>query len=320
MYYSESNILSPDMGNALPEDLPSPEGLDTVGKRLRWARTRPEIDLSQKRLADLSGVSQGLISQLELDQNAQSKELPKIAKAVRVDVDWLAEGTGDYLGTTKRLFNWTDEEWEIFEKGREDPETWHKVMELAIRSSRSLPEIWEMAKSGEFDDKITPYVPKAKRPRHSRVLPIDLVDDPYLYAKKVRGLKLSAGPGHLSWEHEEVDRSHAFRKSWLDSKGISDVSDLKIMEVEGNSMWPKLEDGMVVAVHTRDRAVRSDKIYAIAVGGETRIKRLYKRTDGSIEIRSDNPDKVRYPTEILDLESANRLEIIGRMIWYSGED
>lgn len=145
-------------------------------------------------------------------------------------------------------------------------------------------------------------------------------EEDYEYANKVRGPKLSAGSGRISFQHEEVDRSHAFHKDWLRKKGIRNISRLKILDVVGDSMYPKLEDGMVVGVHLDDRTIRSNKIYALVVDGEERIKRLYKNTDGTLELRSDNPDKTRYPTEVLTPDKFDRLVIIGRMVWYAGED
>lgn len=50
-------------------------------------RLRAEKNLSQRRLAELSGVSQQLISQIENNKNATTKELPALAKALNVRVD-----------------------------------------------------------------------------------------------------------------------------------------------------------------------------------------------------------------------------------------
>lgn len=56
----------------------------TIGANLK--RIRKEARLSQMRLADLAGVSQQLISQIENDVNRSTKELPALAKALHVPV------------------------------------------------------------------------------------------------------------------------------------------------------------------------------------------------------------------------------------------
>lgn len=49
-------------------------------------RLRTEARLSQPQLANRSGVSQQLISQIESGKNATTKHLPKLARALQVSV------------------------------------------------------------------------------------------------------------------------------------------------------------------------------------------------------------------------------------------
>lgn len=49
-------------------------------------RLREEARISQPRLAELSGVSQQLISQIESGKNATTKKLPQLARALQVSV------------------------------------------------------------------------------------------------------------------------------------------------------------------------------------------------------------------------------------------
>lgn len=65
----------------------------TVGKRLRTERTAQ--GLSQNAVAKRSGVTQGLIAQIEGGINEGSKHIMKIAAALGVSADWLVYGKGD---------------------------------------------------------------------------------------------------------------------------------------------------------------------------------------------------------------------------------
>lgn len=138
----------------------------------------------------------------------------------------------------------------------------------------------------------------------------------YGFATRVRGMVLSAGNGHVTWEHEEIDNSHAFRREWLQRNKIN-LKHCRIVDVRGDSMAPHLEDGDIVLINLDDKTVKSGEVYAIAVDGETRIKRLIKRADGSIELRSDN-ESPSYPTETITPGSMDRIQIIGRKVWRGG--
>lgn len=138
----------------------------------------------------------------------------------------------------------------------------------------------------------------------------------YEFATRVHGTVLSAGPGRVTWEHEEIDSSHAFRRDWLLRNRIN-IKHCKIIDVVGDSMSPHLQNGDVVLINTDDRLVKSGEVYAIAVDGETRIKRLIKRSDGGIEIKSDNPSPDN-PDEIIGKDALERINIIGKKVWRGG--
>lgn len=66
--------------------------LKTLAERLTWARNRKK--LSQQKLADLAGVSQSAIGNLESGIRFASLKMPTIASVLGVDALWLAEGKG----------------------------------------------------------------------------------------------------------------------------------------------------------------------------------------------------------------------------------
>lgn len=144
--------------------------------------------------------------------------------------------------------------------------------------------------------------------------------DRYEFATRVYGAVLSAGGGAISWEHEEVDGSHAFTRSWLNRKRLK-IEHCRVLSVAGDSMLPQLADGNVVLIDLSDCSpIKPGKVYAISVDGEQRIKRLFPQIDGSLRIASDNPDKSLYPDELVRPEYLDRVRIIGRKRWHAGDD
>lgn len=138
----------------------------------------------------------------------------------------------------------------------------------------------------------------------------------YMFASRVHGALLSAGNGQPVWEHEEIDNSHAFRKEWLKKRKI-DIGRCRVLEVTGDSMAPYLQDGDVVLVNLDNKTIKSGEVYALAVDHELRVKRLYKRTDGALEVSSDNPSP-KYRTEVIEPDTIQDLRIIGKVEWRGG--
>jgi SOS-response transcriptional repressor LexA len=64
--------------------------MDTLAKRLRWARKQKRI--SQEELGKLAGVSQSTIGNLEAGTRASARKIASIAAALGVNALWLAEG------------------------------------------------------------------------------------------------------------------------------------------------------------------------------------------------------------------------------------
>lgn len=142
----------------------------------------------------------------------------------------------------------------------------------------------------------------------------------YEFATRVYGAVLSAGNGSTHWEHEEIEGSHAFTRAWLQRKRLK-IELCRVLTIEGDSMLPELRHGFVVLIDLSDcQPIKSGKVYALSVDGEQRIKRLFRQVDGSLLIRSDNPDKAHYPDEVVQPEHLDRVRIIGRKRWHAGDD
>lgn len=128
---------------------------------------------------------------------------------------------------------------------------------------------------------------------------------------------LSAGDGSEVPSFVETKYPMYYRMDWFHRCGAKPAN-VKSMSVRGDSMQFTLYDRDRVAVHTADRVVVSNAVYALLLDGEACIKRLFRHGLG-LRIVSDNPDKARYPDVIITPEELHeRVSIIGRVIDKSG--
>lgn len=70
------------------------QGMDTLARRLKWARN--ERELTQSQLAAAARVKQSDISKLEGGSIQRSTALLALARALRVNPDWLDTGVGEW--------------------------------------------------------------------------------------------------------------------------------------------------------------------------------------------------------------------------------
>ncbi len=129
----------------------------------------------------------------------------------------------------------------------------------------------------------------------------------------VYDIEVSGGPGAVVPEYTETRYRLPFQIAWL-NEWDAKPEDILIARVRGSSMEPILWDGDKVVIHTKRTRVRNDAVYSLIYGGEARVKRLFNLADGSLRIVSDNPDKVRYPDEIIRPEERGQVLIHGQVI------
>jgi phage repressor protein C with HTH and peptisase S24 domain len=129
-------------------------------------------------------------------------------------------------------------------------------------------------------------------------------------------VELAAGEGQPI-EFVETRYRLPYQIEWLRSVGVRKPDDVRLMAVRGASMEPVLWDGDKVLIHTTDTRIASDAVFAILFDGEPRVKRLFNTAAG-VRVVSDNPDKQRYPDELVTPEQADRLVIVGRAIHRQG--
>lgn len=105
-----------------------------------------------------------------------------------------------------------------------------------------------------------------------------------------------------------------FRREWL-SNFCQQPAIAVLFEVEGASMEPTLKDKDTVIVDVEAVDLHSDKIYALGISGTVSFKRLNIRVSGEVEVITDNPDKTRYPNEVVN---PDQISIVGQVVWRGG--
>ena len=127
-------------------------------------------------------------------------------------------------------------------------------------------------------------------------------------------VQVSGGDGALVHSEQIVDHL-AFREGWVRDMGL-DPLHLALVKHVGDSMEPTLQHGDLVLIDLRVNAVLDDAIYALAVDEELRCKRLQRFVDGTVTVKSDNPN---YDDQIVQPSDLERLRIIGRVRWRGRE-
>jgi phage repressor protein C with HTH and peptisase S24 domain len=109
---------------------------------------------------------------------------------------------------------------------------------------------------------------------------------------------------------DQVVDSIAFRAAWVKRVLNTDPRDLILIEVVGDSMAPTVEDSDLILANLGEPRFRQDGIYLLRHDSGLAVKRIQRRPDGKLLVRSDNP---KYEPIV-----ASNVKIIGRVIWIGG--
>lgn len=121
----------------------------------------------------------------------------------------------------------------------------------------------------------------------------------------------SMGKGAIIHNEQVVDHL-AFREQWVRTELSANPKNLVLISAIGDSMEPTLRAGDLLLIDRSTAGVKQDAIYAFAINGELRVKRMQLKIDGSVMVKSDNP---QYDAEFLTSEQIAALRIVGRVVW-----
>lgn len=177
-----------------------------------------------------------------------------------------------------------------------------------IEDACRKPTGWMDVAHGPFDAPVKMSIVKASHPDDPTP------DDVILVPESM--IEFSGGSGKVAmYELTEDDEPASYRLSWFQKYGIN-PDRVRRFRVSGHSMEPMLYPRDTILVNTEETNIIDGKLYAIRYGDELRVKYLSRRLDGTLVLRSVNPD---YKNEEVAPELASEhITIIGRVRDTSG--
>ncbi len=117
----------------------------------------------------------------------------------------------------------------------------------------------------------------------------------------------SAGGGALNYDED-------YKYLTLDDRliqrlgGKKEIKNIDSLNVLGDSMEPTFRDGDIMFLNRTYKEIQKGGIFVISTPFGLFVKRLRLKTDGTLEMISDNPN---YTTEVVDLCS---VEVVGKVV------
>jgi hypothetical protein len=132
--------------------------------------------------------------------------------------------------------------------------------------------------------------------------------------EKIPSYAIAASAGFGATVHlEQRSNDFAFGKSWLSKLTPSNISNLSIINVVGDSMEPTLQAGDDIIIDLGDGAARlRDGLYVVRTDDLLSVKRIaMEAADGKIAVISDNPVYPRW-----NGIARREIDIVGRVLWF----
>lgn len=129
-------------------------------------------------------------------------------------------------------------------------------------------------------------------------------------------VKGSCGGGFLNYE--QMPKGHLIKEaSFFNKYGLKPENAFAIY-ADGDSMAEFIVDGDIVIFDKSKTEPKSGEIFAIEHPDGLRIKVLRRSIDGTWTLESKNPDKRKYPDEVIPPGSHDLLKIHGQFIYRQG--
>lgn len=240
---------------------------------------------TNKQVAEALGMTAGNLAEKKTRNALPMEQIEAACEQARINREWLLFGRGEMRKGSQ-------------EANRrigllKETQAAVKALTLHDEDARLLHELLFFVQIGDRDKVL----------ERTRRLGVVAVPRFAIAASAGNGTEVSVADG------ESVVDMMAFRPEWLSSIGITHRS-VAVISVRGDSMADTLQDGDLILVDTSlvDRKVSG--VYVIAREDRLMVKRLHFKTNGGVEVRSDNK---AYPTETLTEFDFERLHIVGRM-------
>lgn len=125
-------------------------------------------------------------------------------------------------------------------------------------------------------------------------------------------VRASMGHGYPVPEHDTVIDNIRLSEDWCRKNlAVSNLKNLAALSAYGDSMRPTFDDGDILLVDTGVNELKIDAVYVLQFRDELYVKRVQRRPDGHIVVKSDN---TLYDPFVID-PSQNHLAVLGRVVW-----
>lgn len=107
-------------------------------------------------------------------------------------------------------------------------------------------------------------------------------------------------------------------EEWIGrSLNITDKANLAVLSARGDSMSPTFNDGDILLIDRGAIRLTLDAVYVLELNKQLFIKRVQRRMDGAVLIKSDNP---LYDPHVVSVKEKKSLQVLGRVLWaWSGK-
>lgn len=122
-------------------------------------------------------------------------------------------------------------------------------------------------------------------------------------------VKASAGHGEPVLEIDTEGQPNYFRSGWAQKNGYKPDGLFSIVAM-GDSMEPTIPNGASLIVH-RQTEIVSGRVHVLCRGDECYVKRLIRQMDGSVLVKSENPD---YKDVLISQDDPIPLHIVGLVV------
>jgi phage repressor protein C with HTH and peptisase S24 domain len=125
----------------------------------------------------------------------------------------------------------------------------------------------------------------------------------------------AAAAGSITPPNPSGSEYMALRHDWVRATCGVEPSDVLLEIATGDSMTPTIRDGNLLLVDTTERAFRNFGVYVLEIDGQRLVKRVQRKHDGSLVLISDN---AVYQPDSVDKTAADRVVVVGRVVWSGG--
>jgi phage repressor protein C with HTH and peptisase S24 domain len=177
---------------------------------------------------------------------------------------------------------------------------------LAGRGQPTVANLVALARAGRVS--VEWLATGAERAVKARGPADDIARAEFIFMPRER-VRFMGGRGRTLRSEQVVD-SIAFRVEWIRRRLKAEPRDLVLIEVEGDSMAPTIEGGDLILANLGEPRFRQDGIYLLRRANGLEVKRIQRRPDGKLLVRSDNP---KY-----EPMAVGTVNVVGRVVWIGG--